>query len=382
MIDFGALPPEINSGRMYVGAGPTSLVGAAAAWQALAAGLMAAAGGMTGITAALVTGPWTGPSSALMGMSHLQFIAWVFDTAATAEKAAAAASLAAGAYDTAFAATIPPEEVERNQITTATLIATNFLGVNSAAIAASQAQYQEYWAQDASAMYAYAADNEAIAASLNAPPFLPAIPDTDPAGLGAQAASVGQATGESAGQAASTVGGANSQLGSMASSLGSAATAPMQAVTEIPKAMTEIPKALGQLVSPMSQLFAGSPLSNMFGGGGMLSSFGFGGGASGFGALGSLGGTSPTVTASMGSSGVLPSGRLSVPASWAGSVEQSSVARPFANSAEPIMSEQPETFGSGAAPRGMMAPMMSSGSAPAVVGTTTDKSRKMKPMVF
>jgi PPE-repeat protein len=38
-VDFGALPPEINSGLMYAGAGSGPLVAAAAAWEALASEL-------------------------------------------------------------------------------------------------------------------------------------------------------------------------------------------------------------------------------------------------------------------------------------------------------------------------------------------------------
>ncbi len=36
-MDFGALPPEINSGRMYSGPGCGSMLAAAAAWDGLAA---------------------------------------------------------------------------------------------------------------------------------------------------------------------------------------------------------------------------------------------------------------------------------------------------------------------------------------------------------
>jgi PPE-repeat protein len=81
------------------------------------------------------------------------------------------------------------------------LIATNFFGQNTPAIAATEAQYAEYWAQDAAAMYGYAASS-AAAAQLT--PF--AYPDqhphqtTNPAGLIAQNAAVTQAN---AGAAAS-----------------------------------------------------------------------------------------------------------------------------------------------------------------------------------
>jgi PPE-repeat protein len=372
MIDFGAIPPEINSGRMYVGDGAASLLAAAAGWQAIAAGLISAAGGMSAVTGGLVGNSWSGPSSAMMGMSSTQFVAWVLMTAARAEATAAAALGAADAHATAFAATIPPPEVERNQITTATLIATNFMGVNSAAIAASQAQYEEYWAQDASAMYAYAATNQTLAASLNAPPFLPAIPSTDPAGLASQAAAVGESAGQDAGQAASTVGGASSNLGGMSSamgSVGSLASAPTQA-------MTAIPQALGQLSSPlgsMSSMFGGMGGQSGFGSpsGGLLPMMGgFGGGAGSPGSFGGMNfntGMSPMM-AGMGRANSV--GRLSVPTGWAASSEYVSPVRPVTNSgaaATPVVNEQPETFGRGIPPRVGMMPMAGTGSG----GTTT-----------
>ena len=38
-VDFALLPPEVNSARMYVGAGSDPLVAAAEAWEALASEL-------------------------------------------------------------------------------------------------------------------------------------------------------------------------------------------------------------------------------------------------------------------------------------------------------------------------------------------------------
>ena len=39
VLDFGALPPEINSGRIYTGPGSAPLLAAASAWDALASEL-------------------------------------------------------------------------------------------------------------------------------------------------------------------------------------------------------------------------------------------------------------------------------------------------------------------------------------------------------
>jgi PPE-repeat protein len=76
------------------------------------------------------------------------------------------------------------------------LLATNFLGQNTAAIAATEAQYAEMWAQDAGAMYGYAG---ASAAAAELPSFSTAAATINPAGLAEQAASVAQPVASSIG---------------------------------------------------------------------------------------------------------------------------------------------------------------------------------------
>jgi PPE-repeat protein len=70
------------------------------------------------------------------------------------------------------------------------LIATNFFGQNTPAIAATEAHYAEMWAQDATAMYGYAGHS---AAAAKVRPFTPPPHTTDPAGLTGQATAVGHA---------------------------------------------------------------------------------------------------------------------------------------------------------------------------------------------
>ncbi|MBW0011610.1 PPE family protein, partial [Mycobacterium sp.] len=111
--------------------------------------------------------------------------AWMTATGAQAQEAAGQAKLAAGAYEAAFAATVPPQVVAANRALLATLVATNFLGQNTPAIAATEAHYLEMWAQDAAAMYAYAAWS-AAAAQLKpfvAPPQTTAAATTPAAGM-------------------------------------------------------------------------------------------------------------------------------------------------------------------------------------------------------
>lgn len=64
-MDFAALPPEINSGRMYSGAGSAPLLAAASAWDALAAELGTAASSYESIVSSLA-GEWSGPSATTM----------------------------------------------------------------------------------------------------------------------------------------------------------------------------------------------------------------------------------------------------------------------------------------------------------------------------
>src|ERR1700758_2190053 len=159
MLDFGALPPEINSGRMYSGPGSGPLLAAAAAWDELAAELQSTAASYGSTIQGLTVGPWTGPSSIAMAAAATPYVAWMSATGAQAEQAATQAKLAAGAYETAFAATVPPPVIAANRALLAALIATNFLGQNTPAIATTEAQYAEMWAQDAAAMYAYASSS-------------------------------------------------------------------------------------------------------------------------------------------------------------------------------------------------------------------------------
>ena len=191
MLDFGALPPEINSGRMYVGAGSGPMLAAAAAWDELAAELQATAASYGSTVESLTTGPWTGPSSIAMAAAAAPYVAWMSATGAQADEAASQAKLAAGAYETAFAATVPPPVIAANRALLMALIATNFLGQNTPAIAATEAQYMEMWAQDAAAMYAYASSS---AAATQLETFIEPPQTTSGAANAAQAAAVSQAT--------------------------------------------------------------------------------------------------------------------------------------------------------------------------------------------
>jgi PPE-repeat protein len=155
MLNFGALPPEVNSAKMYAGAGSGSLLAAAAAWNAIAAEMRSVAINYDSVIRSLVSEGWLGPSSAKMSSAIAPYLEWLNTTAVAAEQAGVQASTAAAAYEAAFAATAPPPVVAANRTLLANLVASNIFGQNTGAIAATDAQYGEMWAQDASAMTGY-----------------------------------------------------------------------------------------------------------------------------------------------------------------------------------------------------------------------------------
>jgi len=311
-MDYGLEIPEVNSGRMWAGIGSAPLVTSGMAWQALAAELGSASAVFSAILAELTGASWMGPSSAAMLQAAAPFAAWLLAHSMQAEQSAIAAIGAANAFETARAGVIHPAVIAENRTELATLISTNFMGINSPAIAANEAEYSEFWAQDASILYGYAGEMSGITGSLV--PFIPAAPTTDPAGLAAQAAATGT---QSAGQAGSSVTDAMSSMPSGMGSMSSVMGAPMQAMSSIPQALKGLSGGGGgmsQLTSFLPQLLGMFP--QMMGG--------LGTGAMGsMGSLGSLGvlgnlGSAPAIgsgaMASMGRATTM--GRLSAPASY------------------------------------------------------------------
>ena len=71
-----------------------------------------------------------------MAAAAAPYVAWLSATAGQAEQAAAQAQAAAGAYEAAFAMTVPPPVIAANRAQLMLLVATNFFGQNTAAIAA------------------------------------------------------------------------------------------------------------------------------------------------------------------------------------------------------------------------------------------------------
>jgi PPE-repeat protein len=194
MLDFGVLPPEVNSGRIYSGPGSAPLLAAASAWDSLAAELQTTAASYASTMTELTSSDWQGPSSVAAADAAASYTAWLSSTAAQAEQTASQAQAAAAAFEAAFAASIPPPVIAANRALLAALVATNFLGQNTPAIAATEATYAEFWAQDAVAMYGYAG---AASTASQLTPFTAAPATTNDSGQATQSAAVANAAADS-----------------------------------------------------------------------------------------------------------------------------------------------------------------------------------------
>ncbi|BBZ48186.1 hypothetical protein MPRM_54670 [Mycobacterium parmense] len=200
------------------------MLAAASAWSAVAADLNNAAMSYGSVISALADGSWVGPSSATMAEAVAPYVEWMSATGGQAEVAAAQAQAAAAAYESAFSMTVPPPVIAENRAQLMMLTATNYFNQNATAIAATEAEYAEMWAQDAAAMYGYAANSAAATAQVSQ--FTAAPPTTNAAGVAAQGAAGSQAAGTSIGSVQSALSGfisnISNSLQSLASPLGSA----------------------------------------------------------------------------------------------------------------------------------------------------------------
>ncbi len=211
------------------------MVAAAGAWDELATELYTEATAYASVTSGLA-GSWAGPAATSMLHAAAPYMAWLSTTAGLAEQAASQAMAAAAVYEAAFTATVPPPVIAANRAQLALLIATNVLGQNSPAIAATEAEYDAMWAQDAAVMYGYAG---ASAAAATLTPFTRPPAMTDAAGLARQGAAVAHATGASAGTQAQEIVSGGSQV------------------------ISTVPQALQGLAAGSASASSGTPLATL-----------------------------------------------------------------------------------------------------------------------
>jgi PPE-repeat protein len=206
-------PPEITSALIHTGPGAGSLIEAAGAWQRLAVELENSASVYASSLSALVES-WKGTSSVAMSQAVAPYLAWLRTTAQQAQQMAVGAESAATAHTAVRSSVVHPTQVIANRTRLAKLLATNQFGLNTAAIAATEDEYQTMWANNSAAMARYQA---ASAQATNQQQFSSPLTTTNPEGQANQANAVSLATGTSAGTAGTNVQSAASNLLSSAS---------------------------------------------------------------------------------------------------------------------------------------------------------------------
>ena len=115
-MEWHGMPPEVNTARLMLGAGPAPMLQAAAGWEALAISLETQADELVASLTAL-TSVWSGSASERAVNSTMPMVTWLRTVSAQAMKRAMQAIAQANAYTAAMATTPPLAEIEQNHIT-------------------------------------------------------------------------------------------------------------------------------------------------------------------------------------------------------------------------------------------------------------------------
>jgi PPE-repeat protein len=367
MVDFGSLPPEVNSARMYAGAGSTSLTTAASAWRSLAAELNSAGMGYENVITQLSSEEWLGAASTKAAQALTPYVTWMKTTAAQAEHTATQLDAASAAFETAFASVVPPPLIAQNRALLLQALQANVLGQYTNLIAQLESQYGQMWATDSTTLYNYAAQ------SSNATKVTPfkSAPEVSTQDAGAkQGAAVNSASGTAAGNASSTTASAIQQtpktLAAAATPAAAAATTPTDPFSEmwfLLTGQTSLPTSFASFVNGLSP-FAGfaynteglpyfsvgmgnsgvqiAKSTGQLGGAVASAASAAPKGLSGLGGMLGGGAGAPAVAAGLGNAGSI--GKLSVPAMWSGAAPAISHAAAVPVSA---ISAVPEAAGQG-----------------------------------
>lgn len=185
-MSFVVLPPEINSLRMFIGAGTAPMLAAAAAWDGLAEELGTAAQSFASVTAGLAGQAWQGPAALAMAAAAAPYAGWL--TAAAAQSAGAAGQARAVARIRAAG----DDE---------------FVRAERAVDCCPESVYEEMWAADVAAMSGYYSGASAIAAQVV--PWASLLQRFPGLGAGATGATGGESvgTGATGGESVGTGGG-------------------------------------------------------------------------------------------------------------------------------------------------------------------------------
>jgi PPE-repeat protein len=301
-----------------------------------------------------------------MAQAAAPYLQWLHTAAAHASMSAVQARVAATSYESAFAATVPPAAIAANRIQLMTLIATNILGQNTAAIAATEFEYIQMWLQDIMAMFGYHAGAQSVMSALpsvtSAPSSLAGLFTTPLSGLASQFAGAlssvgGQIFGPGFSSAVTAIQSALTQVGSIVSS---APVSSLMSVAQIgmypASALMPPMMAMAQGTTPVTGLASATNVA------GANAAQTVGSTAPAMRMMSGDGSWGSSISASLGRARLV--GAISVPSVWQGSMPAPVVSAAMAGAGAPGAVAEP--VGS---PNGM--PM------PTRAGAETDKPAEM-----
>lgn len=136
----GIAPPEIITGRLMSGAGAAPMLTAAASYSTAAAAYELA-GARYMMHLAILQQNWQGMTSMKVASVLLRRVMWYQVAKSLLVIAAGRSTTQAALFTTAYGAMVTMAEIVQNRITHDTAVATNFLGMTTPIINATEAQY-------------------------------------------------------------------------------------------------------------------------------------------------------------------------------------------------------------------------------------------------
>lgn len=182
LFNFWALPPEVNSALLTVGASPALYYTAATAYWEMSAALSAAAAASDGSMANMSV-IWRGPTADKAQAAFRNHNNWLRTQSEVAGNTFARVSLVADANVAALASMPKLPIILAVQSATATLVASNGMGQNTPLIAIGEAAYAAQWIRAAVTMTKYAAEATTLLTGLQPPAPSPTIVNTSPTSL-------------------------------------------------------------------------------------------------------------------------------------------------------------------------------------------------------
>ncbi|WP_078358262.1 PPE family protein [Mycobacteroides chelonae] len=261
MAEWGALPPEINSGRLWGGVGAATMIAGGGAVDVLSGLLFAT--GAAGLAVNSAQGvSWAGDTGTVAAAAQLPHLAWEPSTGGMLTAAAQLIKAAGAAFEKARMATPTPAEIAFNQSTHVALQQANIpaLGMLTPLIVENRTQYfGDYWVRSGANMYSYMAESAATAGALPPPP--PPPPSTANAGLpsgpGPMPDGAAKLMSPSGGMQ-----GMSQMLSPMMSSVQSVGQMPsqfMEQFTKLPQEFAQPIMQAGQQLTSMMSGFGGGP---------------------------------------------------------------------------------------------------------------------------